>query len=131
MPFVAALALALLQALTVFSPLAPRQEGVARERPAAERLAFGDRRIAAVSARLPEKALPAARTLGTPLLPRLASRTPLFDGPPTAALVAPPSRLASALTAPSRLRFGSVAAHVVAARGSLLPYFPTAPPLQG
>jgi hypothetical protein len=131
MPFMAVLAFALLQALAVFSPATLRREELAGTRLFAAQAVGGERRVAARSADLPEEALPVARTLGAPLLPRLGNRPSVGDGNPPAALVAPLSVAArDPKTRGERLRVESTA-HVVAARGSLLPYFPTAPPLQG
>jgi hypothetical protein len=132
MPLLAVLWLALLHALTL-APT-PRPTGgvmagaVARVALAAE----GARSLAVRRAEPPEHALRAAeRVAATALSREVGGPPPIGGGPDATLLRAAAAELATADATRRVLRRHGTAEHAIAARGGLLAYFPTAPPLQG
>ena len=129
MTLVAALWLALLHALCVAAPVRSPDPAAAAARPRAVQVDAA-RRIAAHTERAPEQSLRLAPGTAAGAIVRAAG--PGTGSAPIPALLAPAwPRLTGPSTLQPALRRRGAASHVVATRGRLLPYFPTAPPRQG
>jgi hypothetical protein len=127
MPIVAALWLALIHALFFVAP--PRlADGAAKPRAGIEQT-IERRRLATVPAEAPEEALRAARIVAVTAISRTPGPATVGAGNP-AALLQPAWLAVASLTARQALRRHGAVSHALAARGSVLPYFPTAPPRQ-
>jgi hypothetical protein len=130
MTFVVALWLALVHALALAGPsrLAGTTELALRAGPShAVRV---ERVASRQSSDATELALRASRAIDTSALARTSRSVPLRDGSPLALHRLAPTTLAAVDGQSVLLRLRD-ADHAVASRGSLLAYFPTAPPLQG
>jgi hypothetical protein len=132
MPLVVALWLALLQALSLAAPARPA--GVEGASPSArvEQAGPTGRRVAIPHPGTPAEALPAGARVAADVLVRSGGPPPVGGAGPLAALpVFARPGLAAAAVARRALRRHGGASHAIAARGGVLPYFPTAPPIQG
>jgi hypothetical protein len=130
-PFVVALWLALLQALSPVPSSLRSPDGGARGAHVGAARSVGDeRRLDAGPARRPHEALASARVVAEAALTRATPPTPPQSGTAPAALGAPawPARASEARRA---LRHHGACSHAPAARGGLLAYVPTAPPRLG
>ena len=131
MPLLAALWLALLGALAA-APTA-RSLGPAAAAVAAWSATPADRPAAADEAaragRPAREALRAARPVTAATAARAGSAS--GNGPVPVALASAPRLSGEAAFAADVRARSRAASHAVAARGGVLPYFPTAPPLQG
>jgi hypothetical protein len=77
----------------------------------------------------PEQVLRASRAIAAATIRRAPHAAPLRDGPSLAPLRAAPALVAAIAMRPPLGRRDNVG-HAVASRGSVLAYFPTAPPLK-
>jgi hypothetical protein len=131
MPLVAVLWLALLHALSLAAPPRPARAGTASTPVRVEQAARPEHRAAMPRPEAPVEALPAGTSVTPTVLARASSPAPVGGGAPSPALPSVAGRGLAALAARQALRRYGAAPHVVTARGGLLPYFPTAPPIQG
>jgi hypothetical protein len=133
MPLVALLWLTLLSGLTLAAPDSPRGGASALAQRAEGRGTSAERRlsarVAAHVARAPEETIRLAAGVTRGAVGRSTGPTASGGAPPSA-LLAPAWARAPAPTRRS-VQGQGVGSHVVAARGRLLPYFPTAPPRLG
>lgn len=130
MPFVAVIWLALLHALSLAAPLPVRGGAGAGVPERVVQLHDTAPGIAAQRAHAPDDALRAAHRI-TGVAAARTTGAPPHGGASMPAFAAPASPSFPSQQARETLRRHGNASHAVAARGRLLPYFPTAPPHQG
>ena len=129
MPLVVALWLALVHALAITTSIHPSAVVAAWSGPTVGQGVTAEPRVRAGAALAPDEALRQALPVRSVSVAR--STTPLLSGPPAAALATSP-RLPDAPLFAAAVRARALGlSHAVSARGDVLPYFPTAPPLQG
>lgn len=133
MPVLSLLWLALLHALTLGAPLRPADAAAARAPVRLERALAalgGERWEAGARPHGSDEARRATYRAPTSLASRAAG-TGTPGGVPPVAVARPTWPEPAAIVGAPALRHHGTAGHARAARGALLPYFPTAPPRQG
>jgi hypothetical protein len=121
---------ALLHALTIAAPSPPGGSTAVAHHVSETHVVRSERIASRRTSDTPEQVLRASRAIAAATIQRASRAAPLRDGSSLAPQRAAPGMVAATAVRPALGRGGDVG-HAVASRGSLLAYFPTAPPLLG